>query len=122
MNNLDKAQQYILDCIDEDELNLKTESNPNGYSDVRLAKKAYLKKRFYAEYGWLISRPGETTFSAAREWLMGLALNTYYTYYDIATEYFEMDVNVMSEDEVYDCNDLYWDELAQAVTSLVKNY
>jgi hypothetical protein len=111
---LTKAENYILDCIDE---NLEGETITETSDKVE-----YLRTRFYSEYGFMISRPGETTFSAAREWLLGLALNIHYTYYDIVTEYYGADIDELSDDDVYDCNDLYWDELAQAVTSLVKNY
>ena len=114
MSNLTFAENYILDCIEE---------NLEGETITEISDKVdYLKTRFYGEYGFMINRQGETTFSAAREWLLGLALNTHYTYDDIVTEYFDMDVDIMSEGEVYDYNDLYWNDLAEAVTSLVKNY
>ena len=40
-----------------------------------------LKDKFLNEYGWAVTRLGQ--YNACIEWLRGLGINVYYTYYDI---------------------------------------
>ncbi len=57
------VKQYILDRIDN-----------GSYSDKELVsnedKIKFLKSAFYAEYGWMVERSGESR--ALREWYQGL--------------------------------------------------
>ena len=66
-------RQYIPDCIDE---GLEGEDLTTDQAKIK-----YLRDRFTSEYGWMIERVGK--IKACREWLLGLAINIDYTYYDI---------------------------------------
>ena len=72
----------------------------------------YAKDRFMSEYGWAIPRQGLQ--GAIREWLLGLALNVEYTYYDIECllkvwGILDGSESVKKLDKELD---LYWDRLA----------
>lgn len=100
-------REYILSVI-EDGLNgeeLTTDQE----------KIAYLKDRFYSEYQWNIDRYGK--IKACREWLLGLALNVDYTYFDIEQKLKEWGVlDGFETESVVDKElDRYWDRLAGAV-------
>ena len=82
-------------------------------------KIAYLKRRFYSEYQWNIDRLGK--IKACREWLLGLALNVDYTYFDIEQKLKEWGIIDGSETELVLDKELdrYWDRLASAVVYMV---
>jgi hypothetical protein len=67
------VKSYVLSVLADHDHNLE---NP---TDDQLF--AYAKDRFFSEYGWQVKRIGLQP--AIREWLLGLALNIEYTYYDI---------------------------------------
>jgi hypothetical protein len=73
---------------------------------------SYAKDRFMSEYGWAIPRQGLQ--GAIREWLLGLALNVEYTYYDIEVLLKVWSILDGSESEKKRDKelDLYWDRLA----------
>ena len=104
-------REYVLSVV-EDGLNgeeLTTDQE----------KIAYLKERFYSEYQWNIDRLGK--IKACREWLLGLALNVDYTYFDIEQKLKEWGIIDGSEtDLVLDKElDMYWDRLASAVVYMI---
>jgi len=101
---------YILDTIDED-INGKPLHKDQD-------KINYIFSRFYAEYGWCIEQKGK--LSAMNDWLSGLALNIYYTYYDIiqlAIEMGSIDENPSNklQDKVIDN---YFNFMANIILSL----
>lgn len=104
-------REYVLSVV-EDGLNgeeLTTDQE----------KIAYLKDRFCSEYQGNIDRLGK--IKACREWLLGLALNVDYSYYDIEQKLKEWDILDGSESEkVLDKElDQYWDRLSSGVIYMI---
>lgn len=104
-------REYLLSVI-EDGLNgeeLTTDQE----------KIAYLKDRFHSEYQWSIDRYGK--LKACREWLLGLALNVDYSYYDIEQKLKEWGILDGSESEKVSDKELdqYWDRLSSGVIYMI---
>lgn len=66
-------KSYILDCLRDEDHGLE---NP---TDSQLW--VYCKNRINSEYDYMVARVGMQ--NAIREWLLGLAINCEYTYFEI---------------------------------------
>ena len=106
-----KIRQYIIDCIDE---GLEGEDITTDQAKIK-----YLRDRFTSEYGWMIERVGK--IKACREWLLGLALNVDFSYYDIEQRLKLWGVIDGTEPEKkLDAElDRYWDRLGEAVRYMI---
>ena len=104
-------RQYILDCIDE---GLEGEELTTDQAKIN-----YLRDCFTFEYGWMIQRVGK--IKACREWLLGLALNVDFYYYNIEQRLKLWGVidGTESEKKLDAELDRYWDRLASAVCYLI---
>lgn len=104
-------RQYILDCISE---GLENEDLTTDQEKIK-----YLRDRFTSEYGWMILKVG--TIKACREWLLGLALNVDFSYYNIEQHLKLWGVidGTESEKKLDAELDRYWDRLAGAVCYLI---
>lgn len=98
---------YILECLSEEDHGL---DNP---TDTQL--RAYVNNRIMSEYGYLVERVGLQ--NAIREWLMGLAINVDYTYYDIDQRLKAWGVlsGNETENKLDKELDLYWSRLASVI-------
>ena len=101
-----KYTNIILDSIDSDDL---------AEFEVK-TKQEYVVKRFTSEFVYAIKKDGLTI--AAKDWLLGLALDVPYTYADIA-ELEGWKVDELTEDELMDVNEGYWLMLASIVKGFV---
>ena len=104
-------RQYILDCIDE---GLENEELTTDQEKIK-----YLRDRFNFEYGWMVERVGK--IKACREWLLGLALNVDFSYYDIEQrlKLWEIIDGTESEKKLDAELDLYWDRLASGIVYMI---
>ena len=104
-------RQYILDCIDE---GLEGEDLTTDQGKIQ-----YLRERFNSEYRWMIQRVGK--IKACREWLLGLALNVDYSYYDIEQRLKLWGIldGTESEKKLDAEIDLYWDRLASGIVYMI---
>lgn len=104
-------RQYILDCIDE---GLENEDLTTDQEKIK-----YLRDRFTSEYGWMVERVGK--IKACREWLLGLALNVDYIYYNIEQRLKLWGIidGTESEKKLDAELDLYWDRLGEAVRYMI---
>ena len=104
-------RQYILDCIDE---GLENEDLTTDQEKIK-----YLQDRFNSEYGWMIQRVGK--INACREWLLGLALNVDYSYYNIEQRLKLWGIldGTESEKKLDAELDRYWDRLGEAVRYMI---
>ena len=104
-------RQYILDCINE---GLEGEELTTDQAKIN-----YLRDRFTYEYDWMILKVGAV--KACRKWLLGLALNVDFTYYDIEQRLKLWGVidGTESEKKLDAELDRYWDRLANAVYYLI---
>ena len=104
-------RQYILNCIYEGHYNEELTDEQE--------KIKYLRDRFASEYSWMIQRVGK--IKACREWLLGLALNVDYTYYDIEQRLKLWGIidGTESEKKLDAELDLYWDRLASSIVYMI---
>ena len=106
-------RQYILDCIDE---GLEGEDLTTDQAKIQ-----YLRDRFASEYSWMIQRVGK--IKACREWLLGLALNVDFTYYDIEKRLATWGITEKSHPMYAEGKwlelDRYWDRLALAICRMI---
>lgn len=75
-----------------------------------------IKDKFVSEYGWAIARLGER--NACIEWLRGLGVCVYYSYYDIIQLMAEwLDESTEEAEKWLDKrgDSLYWDLLAREI-------
>jgi hypothetical protein len=107
-----QVKAYLLNVL------LSEDHNIEDPTDEQLF--AYAKDRFTAEYGWSIPRQGLQ--GAIREWLLGLALNVVYTYYDIECllKVWGILDGSESEKKLDEELDLYWDRLAWELAKAFK--
>lgn len=108
-----QIKQYILDCIDE---GLEGEDLTTDQEKIN-----YLRDRFISEYSWMIQKVGSQ--KACREWLLGLALNVDYIYYDIEKRLATWGITDKSHPIYTDGEwlelDRYWDRLACAICRMI---
>lgn len=78
----------------------------------------YCKERFYSEYGFMVARVGLQ--NAIREWLLGLALNVEYSYYDIEQLLLSWGVldDKYTENKLDNELDLYWTRLSSNLAQM----
>ncbi len=78
---------------------------------------AYAKDRFFSEYGWSVARIGLQ--KSIREWLLGLAINIEYTYYDIGLKLTQWGIldGTETENQRDKALDQYWDRVAMVLFS-----
>lgn len=103
---------YVLECLANEDHGL---DNPTGDQLW-----AHVKNRIESEYGFMIKRIGLQ--NAIREWLLGLAINCDYTYFDIEQRLKSWGVLSGNESETkLDKElDLYWDRLASVITQNIR--
>ena len=107
-------QRLILDSIEE---------GLNGEALNSDADKCqYLADRIRGEYGWMIERVGLQ--SAIKEWLMGLAIDIPYTYFDIIqlaklNGVIPHDATESQESKVCDG---YWKIMSMQIIKLLKKH
>lgn len=105
-------RSYLLDCLQSEDHNIDQPTEAQLFN--------YAKQRFFAEYGWQVERLGLS--QAIREWLLGLAINVEYTYYDIEQKLLLWGVlsgnysDIKREKEL----DLYWSRLAMVLSTEFK--
>ena len=105
-----KIKKYILEC---------TENEESGTTEEEII--AYLKKRFYSEYGWSIKRIGLK--KSLQEWHRGLSLNVDYTTEDCVNHVFDWLEYTEEEKENADysaLDDKYWHLLALHTSYLIQ--
>lgn len=103
---------YILECLANEDHGLENPTNDQLW--------AHVKTRIESEYDHMIKRIGLQ--NAIREWLLGLAINCYYTYFDIEQRLKAWGVLSGDESEAkLDKElDLYWDRLAAVIAQNVR--
>ena len=105
-----KIENYILMCTENDE-------SGNTESEI----KAYLKKRFNSEYGYMVKRIG--LVNSLKEWHRGLALNVDYMTVDCVNHVFNWLEYTDEEKENADysaLDDKYWHLLALHTSYLIQ--
>ena len=102
-------QAYILSVVESDGFENCEYCNDCSTDELKIQ---FLKARFYSEYGYYVSRLGLQ--NAVREWLLGLALNIDFSYYDIEKrlQLWGILEGKYSEKKLEKELDLYWDRLA----------
>lgn len=104
------VRAYILSVLADEDHGIESPTEQQLF--------AYAKDRFFSEYGWQVDRIGLK--SAIREWLLGLALNVEYTYYDIGQLLISWGITWNTEHQREKALDQYWDRLAMALFSEFK--
>jgi hypothetical protein len=96
------VRSYVLSVLADHDHNLENPTDDQLFS--------YAKDRFFAEYGWQ---------AAIREWLLGLALNIEYTYYDIGLLLQSWGIlkGAETERQREKALDQYWDRIAVVLAS-----
>jgi hypothetical protein len=107
------VKTYVLSVLADHEHNINQPTNDQLFQ--------YAKDRFFSEYGYLVRKIGLQP--AIREWLLGLALNIDYTYYDIGLRLKEWGVLSGNETdrEREKALDQYWNRIAVCLASEFKN-
>ena len=103
---------YVLECLAEEDHGLDNPTTDQLW--------AHVKSRIDSEYGFMIGRVGLQ--NAIREWLLGLAINCDYTYFDIEQRLKAWGVLSGNESEAkLDKElDLYWVRLASVITQNIR--
>lgn len=103
---------YVLECLAEEDHSLDNPTNGQLW--------AYCKARVESEYGFMIKRVGLQ--NAIREWLLGLAINCDFTYFDIEQRLKSWGVLADNESETKLGKelDLYWDRLAAVIAQNIR--
>lgn len=111
-NFIPVIKAYLLTVLAEQDHELENPTEQDLFK--------YASERFNAEYDYMIKRVG--SLAACHEWLLGLALNVDYTYYDIEQLLKNWGVLDGSEDEdtLQDELDQYWYRLAAVLVSNFK--
>lgn len=101
------VRQYVLSVLMDEDHKLDNPTEQQLF--------AYTKGRFFAEYGWQVSRIGLQ--QSIREWLLGLALNVEYSYYDIGLLLQSWGVlkGTETDNQREKALDQYWDRVAMAL-------
>ena len=77
-----------------------------------------IKEKFFFVFGWAVARLGQ--YNACIEWLRGLGINVYYTYYDIIQLMAEwLDESTEEAERWLDKrgDSLYWQLLAREIVN-----
>ena len=97
-------KSYLLSVLEDCDHDLE---NPTQVEVIK-----YYERRFHSEYDFMIKRVGKQ--AALREWLLGLALDVEYTYFDIEQLLLSWGVldGTETEGKLAKELDFYWDRLA----------
>jgi hypothetical protein len=103
---------YVLECLAEEDHGLDNPTNDQIWGHV--------KSRIELEYDHMIKRAGPQ--NAIREWLLGLAINCDFTYFDIEQRLKSWGLLAGNESEtkLYKELNLYWDRLAAVIAQNIR--
>lgn len=103
---------YLLTVLSTEDHELENPTNKELFG--------YAANRYASEYAWNENRLDRV--SNIKEWLLGLALNVDYTYYDIGLRLKEWGILTGEEKEAKQDQELdrYWDRLALALNKEFK--